>query len=75
MGWWHFRRGELAAAEKFLRRAYEKRPDAEMAAHLGEVLWMQGRKEEARQFWRLASSKEPGNKILQETLKRLNVDL
>ncbi len=75
MGWWHFRRGELAAAEKFLRRAYEKLPDAEMAAHLGEVLWMQGRKEEARQFWRLASSKEPGNKILQETLKRLNVDL
>ena len=75
VGWLHFRLGNLEEAEDYLRRAYEARPDVEMAAHLGEVLWLQGRKEEARKFWREGVAKEPDNKILQDTLKRLGVSL
>ena len=45
MGWAHFRLGRLDEAEKYLRRAIDERPDAEIAAHLGEVLWAKGERE------------------------------
>ncbi len=71
LGWVHYRLGELAEAERWLRKAYERYPDAEIAAHLGEVLWRQEKLQEAHQLWREALEQEPDSKILKETLRRL----
>ena len=75
MGWVQFRLGKLKEAEVLLRRAYELRPDAEIAVHLGEVLWVRGQKNDAEKFWRDAQSKDPQNDTLKSTLARLNVSL
>ncbi|WP_334188840.1 tetratricopeptide repeat protein [Noviherbaspirillum sp.] len=75
MGWVQFRLGRLKEAEALLRRAYELRPDAEIAVHLGEVLWTKGQKEDAQKLWRDAQTKDPQNDTLKSTLARLNVNL
>ncbi|MGH8807257.1 MAG: tetratricopeptide repeat protein [Noviherbaspirillum sp.] len=75
MGWIHFRLGKLKEAESLLRRAYELRPDVEIAAHLGEVLWVKGQREDAQKLWRDAQAKDPQNDTLKSTLARLNVNL
>lgn len=75
MGWVQFRLGRLQEAEALLRRAYELRPDVEIAAHLGEVLWVKGQKADAQKLWRDAQSKDPQNDTLKSTLARLNVSL
>ena len=69
-GWLAFRLGDLKGAETWLRRAYAARPDVEIAAHLGEVLWVQGRKDEARAVWAEASKADSTNEALRETIKR-----
>ena len=51
MGWAMFRLGRYAEAETYLRRAMKERPDAEIAAHLGEVLWAKGERERAQEVW------------------------
>lgn len=75
MGWVQFRQGRLAEAEATLRRAYTLRNDAEIAVHLGEVLWQQGKRDEAHKLWREASAKDPKNDALRDTLARLNTSL
>jgi tetratricopeptide (TPR) repeat protein len=75
MGWVQFRLGRIDEAEKTLRRAYELRPDPEIAAHLGEVLWVKGKREDAKEFWRDANSKDPKNDTLKSTLVRFQVSL
>ncbi len=75
MGWVQFRLGRLKEAEDLLRRAYELRPDVEIAVHLGEVLWVKGQKADAQKFWRDAQTKDPQNDTLKSTLVRLNVNL
>lgn len=75
MGWVQYRLGRLKEAEGLLRRAYDLRPDAEIAAHLGEVLWVKGQKEDAQKLWRDAKNKDPQNDTLRSTLARLNVRL
>ena len=72
MGWIHFRLGQLERAEKFLRQAHNVRTDAEIAAHLGEVLWQRGEKEEAELVWQSGIALEPENKTLLETMERLS---
>jgi tetratricopeptide (TPR) repeat protein len=72
MGWVLYRMGNLDEAEAQLRRAYELRPDADIAVHLGEVLWKKGSKDEALTLWRAAKAKEPRNDALRTTLARLN---
>jgi hypothetical protein len=57
------------------RSAYATRPDIEIAAHLGEVLWSLGRRDEAVAIWRDARSRDAANDVLRETLARLRVDL
>lgn len=69
-GWVLFRRGELPAALEALQRAFSLRPDPEIAAHLGEVLWTLGRKDEAQKTWRDAARAHPGNEVLTATIKR-----
>ena len=75
MGWVEFRSGNRAAALKLLREAYERRPDVEIAAHLGEVLWVDGQRDAARQVWRAGQLRDAGNDVLTETLTRLKVRL
>ena len=71
MGWVEFRLGNLDAAAELLRRAYARLKDPEIAAHLGEVLWQMGEREEARQVWGTALSQHPEHGTLQETMTRL----
>ena len=74
-GWVKFRLAKFDEAEQALRRAYQLRPDPEIAIHLGEVLWSMDKKEEARQFWREAKTKDPDNDTLKNTLLRLHEKL
>ncbi|WP_295625588.1 tetratricopeptide repeat protein [uncultured Nitrosomonas sp.] len=71
LGWVYYRMGNLAKGLNYLNLAFTARPDAEIAAHLGEVLWVQGAKDDAINIWRSALEKEPDNKVLLETLQRL----
>ena len=75
LGWVEFRLGRLEQALKTLQRAYEIKADAEIAAHLGEVLWKLGRQDEAKKLWRSANDKDPKNETLRATLQRLQIKL
>lgn len=70
MGWLHYRKGNLEKAREFLERAWRQRQDPEIAAHLGEVLWMKGSREEASSLWRAALQSHPKNEALIEILKK-----
>ena len=72
MGWVLFRMNQNEAAITFLRRAFEIRPDAEIAAHLGEVLWAAGRPEEAKKVWAAALKDNPANELLSSTVKKFS---
>ena len=65
--------GNNARALAILQAAYGKRPDPEIAAHLGEVLWVQGQREQALKIWREGLLLAADNETLQATLKRLQV--
>ncbi|MEX2240620.1 MAG: tetratricopeptide repeat protein [Burkholderiales bacterium] len=71
MGWVLYRMGDLKRAAEHLRRAYLGRPDAEIGAHLGEVLWQMGQRAEAERVWQEVQKSNPENETLQKTLKRL----
>ncbi|MCY1504819.1 Beta-barrel assembly-enhancing protease [compost metagenome] len=71
LGWVNYRMGNLPEAERLLRLALQEFPDHEVAAHLGEVLWAQGKQVEARKVWAEALQKQPGSAILRDTLQRL----
>jgi Flp pilus assembly protein TadD len=75
LGWVEYRLGNKAEAVRLLREAYRGQPDAEIAAHLGEVLWVSGQTDEARQVWREGRKRDATNDVLRETLARLRVDL
>jgi tetratricopeptide (TPR) repeat protein len=75
LGWVEFRLGNTAQALEHLRRAYASRPDTEIAAHLGEVLWASGQRDEARRIWREGRDRDADNEVLRETLARLQVRL
>jgi tetratricopeptide (TPR) repeat protein len=71
LGWVLYREGDLKGAARELRRAYAGRPDAEIGAHLGEVLWVMGERDEARRVWDESLKAGPDNDTLQKTIKRL----
>jgi tetratricopeptide (TPR) repeat protein len=75
LGWVEFRMGNRDEALRLLRGAYKARPDTEIAAHLGEVLWASGQRDEARRVWREGKARDAGNDVLRETLARLRADL
>ncbi len=75
LGWVEFRMGHLVAALSYLQKAYKERADAEIAAHLGEVLWSMKRQDEALKVWREGLNTAPNNETLQETLQRLKPPL
>jgi Flp pilus assembly protein TadD len=75
LGWVEYRLGNRDEALKLLRQAYAARPDTEIAAHLGEVLWVNGQRDEARRVWREGKTRDASNDVLRETLARLKPDL
>jgi Flp pilus assembly protein TadD len=71
MGWVLYRLGRNQEALDYLQRAYQLRPDPDIAAHLGEVLWVLGKQDEARKVWSRALEEHATNAALQNTVKRL----
>ncbi|TXS96387.1 tetratricopeptide repeat protein [Parahaliea maris] len=75
MGWVLYRQGNYDEALTYLERAYRAFPDPEVAAHLGEVLWVSGRADQARAIWRDALAKDPAHEILLSTIQRFDVSM
>jgi len=75
LGWVEYRLGNQDEALRLLREAWKTRPDTEIGAHLGEVLWAAGLRDEARAVWRQARARDDDNAVLLETLARLQVGL
>lgn len=75
LGWVEFRLGQFERALELLTQAYRGHPDAEIAAHLGEVLWAMGQQEQARDIWRQGLKQSAQNESLKATLARLRVNL
>jgi tetratricopeptide (TPR) repeat protein len=75
MGWVMFRTEQYAASVNYLTRAYTGFPDAEVASHLGEALWAQGKTDAAMAIWQGALLREPDHPVLLDTLDRLGIDL
>ena len=73
MGWVYFRQGNLDKAEEVLRKAYALNQDNEIAVHLGEVLWVKGKHEEALKLFRDVQQKDASSELLGSTLKRLKI--
>jgi tetratricopeptide (TPR) repeat protein len=73
LGWVEYRMGNKAEALRILQGAYKDRADAEIAAHIGEILWVLGEREQAQKFWREGLLINAENETLQETLKRFKV--
>jgi len=70
LGWVKYRRGDLPAATDILRKAWAAAPQAEIGAHLGEVLWQSGKQDDARQIWTEASKLDVNDTTLRDTLRR-----
>ncbi|MEQ1601680.1 MAG: tetratricopeptide repeat protein [Methylophilaceae bacterium] len=70
MGWVQYRLGNLQQSVEYLRQAYNQQADPEIAAHLGEVLWQQGKHDEATKTWDTALQEHPGNEVLMNTKKK-----
>lgn len=73
LGWVKFRQGENELAEQYLRQAYAIKPEAEIAAHLGELLWVTGRRAAAEEMWAEGQKMDATNASLVETMKRFGV--
>jgi tetratricopeptide (TPR) repeat protein len=72
LGWVKFRKGDAKNALELLQKAYTLMPDDEIAAHVGEVLWAMGRKDEARKVWAEALGKVPDSEFVISTRSRLD---
>lgn len=70
LGWVHYRLGDYEKAEKYLRKALTIRKDPEIAAHLGEVLWIKGDKTGARSVWQRSLESNQDSKVLLEVMRR-----
>ncbi|WP_296807281.1 tetratricopeptide repeat protein [Thiocapsa sp.] len=70
MGWIHYRLGDYETAVEYLQRALELMSDAEIAAHLGEVLWVMNRREEALEIWEAAAKEYPDHDYLKDVMER-----
>ncbi len=74
-GWLAFRLGQIDTAEEYLKRAFKLSPSAEVAAHLGEVLWIKKQQQLAKEIFQQGLTIDNKNKILLETLERLKIEL
>jgi outer membrane biogenesis lipoprotein LolB/uncharacterized protein HemY len=74
LGWVNFRLGKNELALEQLQQAFRIKPEADIAGHIGEVLWVMGRRTEAEEMWQQGQKLDANNPTLQETLKRLKPD-
>ena len=72
MGWAYYRLGQYDKAIKYLRRAFDKLKDAEIAAHLGEVLWVAGEREAAQEIWNAALQQMPNDNLLLNVIQKFS---
>jgi tetratricopeptide (TPR) repeat protein len=72
VGWGYYRSGKLDESVKMLRRAYASNANPEIAAHLGEVLWMRGDKAEAKKIWQESLKENSGNEQLLAVIKKFD---
>jgi tetratricopeptide (TPR) repeat protein len=70
MGWVQYRLGHMAEAIRYLKRALDIRYDAEISAHLGEVLWMTGKHQQAERIWNEALKRAPDNESVKKAIKK-----
>ncbi len=70
MGWVEYRIGNIDRGLAYLQQAYLKRPDPEIAAHLGEVLWVKGDRVQAERIWRDSLNSHPANEELKAAMAR-----
>lgn len=70
VGWGYYRMGKLDESINLLKRAFASNPDPEIASHLGEVLWMSGDKEQAKQIWQESLKANPGNAMLRAVIQK-----
>lgn len=73
LGWLYFKMGNLEEAKSLLEEAFAKSQDEEIAAHLGEVLWLRGNQEAAKEVWQKGLKSNTEGKIIKKTMERLNV--
>jgi len=73
MGWVLFRLGRHQEAIGYLRQAFNKLPDPEIAAHLGEVLWVTGDQQQARKVWQGILEESPESEHVLEVMRRLKI--
>lgn len=73
LGWLYFKMGDLEEAKSLLEEAFAKNQDQEIAAHLGEVLWLKGNQDAARQVWKKGLDSNTEGKAIKKTMERLNV--
>jgi tetratricopeptide (TPR) repeat protein len=71
LGWVYYRLGQYENAIKWLSKAFENLKDAEIAAHLGEVLWMDGQTQKANNIWRKGKKLDGNQTVLRDTMERL----
>ncbi len=74
VGWVKYRQGDTSDAARLLRKAFDLQPNAEIGAHLGEVLWKSGDQDQARAAWREAHKLEPNNDTLVKPLHRFQIN-
>ncbi|MBV6388947.1 MAG: Lipopolysaccharide assembly protein B [Nitrosomonas europaea] len=70
LGWVYYRMGDLKKGVNYLKLAFDARSDPEIAAHYGELLWMNGAKEDAEKIWQSALEEHPENELLLDTVRR-----
>ena len=70
VGWGYYLTGNMSKSLEFMRRAYAVTPDPEIAAHLGEVLWQQGARDEAKSIWQENLKKNPDSAALKSVIKK-----
>ncbi|QEY24669.1 tetratricopeptide repeat protein [Neisseria animalis] len=75
MGWAYYRKGDAEAALPYLQYAYREEPDAEVAAHLGEVLWQTGAREQAETVWLDGLQQRGNTALLKNTMQRFGVKI
>lgn len=75
MGWIHYKLGEYDEALKYLRQAYQNFNDHEIVSHLGEVLWVSGRHDDAISVWEKGLQEHPDSDYLKETIRKFKAPI
>ena len=75
LGWVYFKLERFGDAVGYLQQAYQMLPDPEVAAHLGEVLWVMGKTDDALAIWRDSLARQPNSTHVTQTMTRLGVEV